>query len=263
MNHANNRLYLYDDSIDLVITADNLYVDNKPMNNKSLIAHKGLTNTINFNVRNRDRKLQSVFTDEVVAYIVNPASRTRLLTKRLETTSDVGLIKLHLTDGDLQDIDAGLYCLYITRTNSDGTDLPIYSNQNNDVAIDIQISEQAVFEPIDTQFDVSLSETSSGVFVSDAFFGNLDRNFKDAQHSVAIYHSTYTGNIKIQASCLVTTPQGEDNSHDWFDVTSNIAVTGASTDILHRTFALNCNWVRVISYPNNADSTISNIHIRN
>jgi len=263
MNHSNHRLFLYEESIDLVITADNLYVDNRPMNNKSLIAHKGLSNTINFNIRNRDRQLQSVFTDEVVAYMVNPSTRVRLLTKRVETASEIGLVKLHLTNGDLQNIDPGLYKLYITRTNGEGTDLPVYSNQNNDVSFDIEISEQAVFEPIATQFNTTLSETSSNVFVSSAFFGNLDRNFNDARHSVAVYHSTFTGNIKIQASCLQTTPQGDDSSSDWFDVTSNTAITGATTDILHKTFAVNCNWVRVISYPDDAASTISNIHVRN
>lgn len=262
MNPANNRLFLYEDSIDLVITADNLYVDNKPMNNKSIIAHKGLSNTINFNIRNRDRKLQPVFTDEVVAYIVNPASRSRLLTKRVEVTSDAGIVKLHLQPGDLQDIDPGLYTMYVTRTNNEGTDLPIYSNQNNDVALDIEISEQAVLDPIPTQFTTTMTEPSNNVFVSSAFFGNLDRNFKDAQHSVAVYHKTYTGNIKIQASCMQTTPQGDDQHGDWFDVVSNVAITG-TTDILYNHFAVNCNWVRVISYPDDANSTISNIHVRN
>ena len=262
MNPANNRLFLYEDSIDLVITADNLYVDNKPMNNKSIIAHKGLSNTINFNIRNRDRKLQPVFTDEVVAYIVNPATRKRLLSKRIEVTSDAGMVKLHLTEGDLQDVDAGLYRLYVTRTNAEGTDLPVYSNQNNDVALDIEISEQAVLDPIPTQFNTTMTEPSNNVFVSTAFFGNLDSNFKNAQHSVAIYHSTYTGNIKIQASCMQTTPQGDDQHSDWFDVVSNVAVAGTS-DIMHKTFAVNCNWVRVISYPDDADSTTSNIHVRN
>mgnify|MGYP003636904702 CR=1 FL=1 len=178
--------------------------------------------------------------------MVNPATRKRLLSKRLEVTSDAGMVKLHLTAGDLQDIDAGLYRLYVTRTNEEGTDLPVYSNQNNDVALD----------------NVTMTEPSNNVFVSSAFFGNLDSNFKNAQHSVAIYHSTYTGNIKIQASLMQTSPQGDDRHADWFDVVSNVAIAGTS-DILHKTFAVNCNWVRVLSYPADANSTISNIHVRN
>lgn len=263
MDYGDHRLFLYEESVDLVVTTNSFYVDNRPMNNKSLIAHKGLTNTINFNIRNRDRKLQSVFADELVAYIVNPATRKRLLTKRIENSSSVGIVKLHLTNGDLQNIDPGLYKIYITRTNSDGTDFPIYTNQNNDVSFDITISEQAVFDPIPTQVNTSLTESSSNVFVTSALLGNLDRNFSDAQHSVAIYPSTYTGNVKIQASCLLSAPSSDDASADWFDVTGNIAITGASSNIVHRTFRVNANWVRVVSYPDDANSTISQVQLRN
>ncbi len=262
MDYGDHRLFLYEDEVDLVVTTNSFYVDNRPMNNKSLIAHKGLTNTIKFNIRNRDRKLQSVFTDELVAYLVNPATKKRLVTKRLENTSDVGIVKLYLTKGDIENIDAGLYKIYITRTNGEGTDLPIYSNQNNDITFDIEISGQAVFDPVPTQVDESLTETSTNVFVSSAMFGNLDRNFNDAQHSVAIWPSTYTGNVKIQASCLLGAPGSDDTSHDWFDVTSNIALSDSSS-IVYRSFRVNANWVRVVSYPDDANSTITKVQLRN
>lgn len=262
MDYGDHRLFLYEESVDLVVTTNSFYVDNRPMNNKSLIAHKGLTNTINFNIRNRDRKLQNVFADELVAYMVNPATRKRLLTKRIENSSNVGIVKMYLTAGDLQDIDPGLYKIYVTRTNSDGIDFPVYSNQNNDVSFDITISGQAVFDPVPTQIDESLTEVSSNVFVSSALFGNLDRNFSHAQHSVAVYPSTYTGNIKVQASCLLNAPGSDDASADWFDVTSNIALS-AESNVFHRTFRVNANWVRVVSYPDNTDSTIQKVLLRN
>ena len=44
MAQSDHRLYLYDNIIDLVIGTDGLYVDNRPMNNRKLTAHKGLTN---------------------------------------------------------------------------------------------------------------------------------------------------------------------------------------------------------------------------
>ena len=46
MSFSDNRLYLYEDYIDLVIDTNGLYVDNRPMNNRKLIAHKGLSNEI-------------------------------------------------------------------------------------------------------------------------------------------------------------------------------------------------------------------------
>ena len=263
MNYGDNRLFLYDNNVDLVVTADNLYVDNRPMNNNSLIAHKGLTNTINFNIRNRDRKLQNVFADNLVAYFVNPSTKSRMLTKRLENSSNVGIVQLYLTAGDLQNIDVGLYKVYITRTNDTSADMPVYSSQNNDVCFDIEISGQAVFDPVPTQTDTTLTEVASNVFVSSAFFGNLDRNFQDAKHSIAIYPTTYTGNVKIQASCLPTTPNSDATSDDWFDLSAKIAITGASSAIIHKTYSVNANWIRLVSYPDNADSTIANVLVRN
>ena len=159
----------------------------------------------------------------------------------------------------LRDSMKGLFLAASKYPKNRETRAPKVSEINH---LDIEISEQAVLDPIPTQFNVTMTEPSNNVFVSSAFFGNLDSNFKNAQHSVAIYHSTYTGNIKIQASLMQTSPQGDDRHADWFDVVSNIAIAGTS-DILHKTFAVNCNWVRVISYPADANSTISNIHVRN
>ena len=58
MSQGNHKLYLYEDYIDLVIDANGVYVDNRPMNNRKLIAHKGITNELVFNITNRDRKKQ-------------------------------------------------------------------------------------------------------------------------------------------------------------------------------------------------------------
>ena len=59
MSQSDHKLYLYEDIIDLVIGTDGLYVDNRPMNNRKLIAHKGITNELLFCIRNRDRKKQN------------------------------------------------------------------------------------------------------------------------------------------------------------------------------------------------------------
>ena len=79
-----------------------------PMNNRQLKAHKGFSNELTFNYHDRDRKLQNVFSDTVYAHIYNPTTKKRLLTRRCEDTSSVGIIKLYLNEGDLQNIDAGL-----------------------------------------------------------------------------------------------------------------------------------------------------------
>ncbi len=267
MAQSDHRLYLYDNIIDLVIGTDGLYVDNRPMNNRKLTAHKGLTNEILFNIRNRDRKLQNVFSDVLSAYLINPTTKRRLFYKLLEHTDTVGQVKLVLDEGDLRNVTAGLYRIYIAKQSQNGKDYPVYSNQNDGLVFDIQITEQIDQSPTPTQsantfLQVANTETgdTANIFATSALVGNQDRNFPHALHSIAVYPSSYTGNLTIQASCLESVPNSDDASSDWFNVTSNIALTSES-NIVHRTFTVNANWVRVLHTPTSGN--ISQVLLRN
>lgn len=98
-------------------------------------------------------------------------------------------------------------------------------------------------------------------FVSSALLGNLDRNFQNARHSIAVYTQSYTGRVVIQASCLLNVPSSNHTSNDWFDVAS--AELENHTSIVHRTFVVNANWIRVVSYPANSTSSITQVLLRN
>jgi len=268
-NYGDQRLYLYNDTIDLVVTANGgIYVDNRPMNLRTLQAHKGVNNEVYFTIRDRDRKLQNVFSDTLRAYLIEPYSKRRIVTKTLQHTSDVGKVKMLLTAGDLTDVPAGLYHVYITRTNVEDSDLPVYNDQSNNIRFNINITDQASTEPAQTQENSVFLQTgntllgdSSNSFVSSALLGNLEKNFTNAQHTIAVYTDTYTGNIKIQASCLVGTPENDDASKDWFDVTT-LPLSNVS-GITHNTFQVNCNWIRVVAYPDTDQSVLNKILLRN
>ena len=266
MSILNNRLYLYDQYVDYVISGDSLNLDNRPMNNRRIIAHKGVTNDIFLNIRDRDRKLQNVFAQTLRAYVVSPTTKKRIVSRILEHTSDIGVVKLTLSEGDLANIDAGLYKVYIAMSLDDVQDRPVYSDQNNNVAFDIEIADQLGLSPIPTQVQNTFLQTgntmvgdASNTFVTNAMYGNLDRNFADAQHTLAIYPNTYTGQVTIQASCLTGQPDNDDASTDWFDV-QNIDLSNTSS-ISHTTFNMNCNWVRILSKP--SSGSIDKVLLRN
>lgn len=269
MSYGDQRLYLYRDTIDLVVTTTSMYVDNRPMNNKKLKAHKGVSNEIYFSVTDRDRKKQNVFNDTIRAYMVNPGTGRRILTRTLEHTADVGLIKLVLTESDLGAIDAGLYQLYLTRSETEQTDLPIFTDQDSNIKFDIDITDQASMTPIATQSADTFIQSGNTVigdaansFVTSALYGNLERNFDYAQHTMAIHAQGYTGQVQIQASCISTVPDSDDESPDWFTVeTLDIADPQTTGNIVVSTFTVNCNWVRVLHYP--TTGSISKIQLRN
>lgn len=266
MSYGDHRLFLYEDIIDIVVHSDGIYVDNRPMNNKKLIAHKGINNEILFNIRDRDRKLQNVFSDVLMATLINPSTKRRVFYRLLEHTSDVGKVKLTLENSDLQSVDAGIYTMYVSRTDQDGIEHPVFTNQNNAVKFDIEITDQLGMEPVETQVGNTFTQTASvdagdsaNIFVSSAFSGNQDRNFQTALHTIAIYPDAYTGNITVQGSCVEGTPENDDASIDWFDL-ETLTLTSES-NIINKNYQVNSNWIRLIHTPSSGN--ISQVHIRN
>lgn len=266
MSYGDHRLFLYEDILELVIHSDGIYVDNRPMNNKKLVAHKGITNEILFNIRNRDRKLQNVFSDILTATLINPSTKRRIFYRLLQHTSDVGKVKLTLENSDLQNVDPGIYTIYISRTDQSGTEYPVFTNQNNAVKFDIEITDQIGMEPVETQIGNTFTQTASvdagdaaNIFVSSAFSGNQDRNFQTALHTIAIYPDAYSGNITVQGSCVEGAPESDDASIDWFDL-ETLTITSES-NIINKNYQVNSNWIRVIHTPSSGN--ITQVHVRN
>ena len=268
MSYGDHRLFLYDEVVDLMIGSDGFYVDNRPMNNKKLTAHKGLSNEIIFNIRNRDRKLQNVNSDVLRATMFHPSTGKRIFSRVLDHTGSTGQVKLNMAEGDLTNVEQGLYQLYISRETSESIELPVFADQNNNLVFGIEVKDQTQRTPVDTQTAnvsqfMQVTNTNNGdagnVFVTSALKGNQSRNFPSCLHSIAIHPTAYTGTINIQASCVENTPDTANNSSDWFDI-SNLSLTANST-IYHSTFQVNANYIRVMSEP--TAGNISLVQLRN
>ena len=269
MSYGDHKLFLYEDVVDLVIDSDGLYVDNRPMNNKKLTAHKGLSNELIFNIRNKDRKLQNVSSDVLRGTMFHPSTGKRIFTRVLEHTGNVGQVKLNIAEGDLSNLEEGLYQLFIARETSESIELPVFADQNNNIKFDIQVLDQTKQTPIDTQTAnvsqfMQVTNTNNGdagnVFVTSALKGNQARNFTSCLHSIAIHPDAYTGKFSIQASCIENTPDTSNNSSDWFNIESDVSLTSNST-IYHSTFQVNANYIRVMSEP--TAGNISLVQLRN
>lgn len=272
MSNFTSKLYFYDTTIALVSTDTSITLDNRPMNSRKLKVHKGVNNELLFSITNKDRKKYNVFADTLYAYIVSPTNKKRVVTKLLEHTSDVGVVKLVLTDGDLQNVSRGLYLMHIVKNDPvDQTYLPLFSDQQGNANMEIEVSDQVVQDPVATQIDKTFFQTAdtdegdaANTFVSDAMFGNIQKNFQNSQHTIAVYPTAaYTGQVTVQASCISGTPASSDISTDWFDVKHIDMV--ANTQIRHETFTVSANWVRVVSKPTTSDTTanLTKVLLRN
>jgi len=270
MNMHDNRLYKYSTEIDLTITAYGVEVDNRNMNPRHVTVHKGLTNTLYFNIRDRDRKPQIVTTDQIRCYIIDATTGRRVVSKLL--TADQlkkGMAKLVLLEGDLVNLVPGLYNCYFTATKQDSQEEPLYSNQNNDIVFTLEITNQAYSNPVPTQYanaNILISNTgNANVYATSSMYGNLDRNFTNCQHTMAFYGNGYSGNITIQASGLTSAPSSDMDSTDWYDVeTISVSNTAPRSNVFYSNFNVAANWIRVVNTPDSGNtSTLSQILLRN
>lgn len=257
-NNAKTFYLLGNQTVDLVTVDDTIKVDNKPMNQTTLVAHKGFTNTINFFVRNRDRVLQDISSDTVYASILNPNTNRRVMFKQLTHVSgSLGEVRLDLSIGDLGDLSPGLYKMALIKSADSGlTQYPLSVNQNDDMIVNIEIKSPLEYEPLPSQEQTSFFQIANvelggdtNTFVSSAMYGNQDKNFRHSRHTIAFYLDNFVGNVYIEGSALETVPTQES---DWYVINPQgdfgqaiIPYTSATSGIDPFNFKINTNWVRV------------------
>ena len=68
---SNLTLLMYQsNTLNLVKKQENYYVDNRSMNRKEFIVHKGMDNIVYINITNQDRKKQNVYNNDIQADII-------------------------------------------------------------------------------------------------------------------------------------------------------------------------------------------------
>ena len=155
--------------------------------------------------------------------------------------------------------------MFVLITPPGETEQPLYSNQNNDIKFDLEITNQTYVAPVATQSQTTwnLTDAESNIHVSNSFTGNQEHNYTNPQHSMTIYTSGYSGNLTIQASLLENSPQSTYPNSEWGNLfTVNLSNTSS---LQHFTFTMNANWLRVLNQPNSNSSAdaVTQIQVRN
>jgi len=246
-------------SVDLVLTTDGITVDNRPMNQTKLVVHKGLNNTLQFFVRNRDRVLQNIGTKTLYASVINPNTSRRVVFKPLSLVNSgtTGEARLDLNVGDLTDLTPGIYQIAITESADNGaTESPLYANQNDRIITDLEVKSSMQYQPAPTQTKSVFTQTqntdlgdSANTFVTAAMYGNQNKNYRHSKHTIAFYMTDFVGNVTIQGSALETAPTQES---DWYGINAQgdfgqikIPYASAFSGVDPFNFKINTNWIRV------------------
>lgn len=268
-----HKMYLYNHVWQLLSVGDTFCSckDNGPMNNNTqLKAHKGIDNKLIFRVLGPDRVPQDVACDQqVYARIIDPDNRMVVLEKLCRLGPAKGIITLELDGGDIALVHAGLYEMVLIRTQEFVSNVPdyyvekpLYSNMNDDVALQIEITEQAFKAPAPSITILPENWTPDIImptfgppapcFYSGRIPGGRVLNHIDSVQSFSTYTLNFTGVLECWGT-LEETPNPYLNDKRWFKIFPSsmsqdiqfIGYTGTQA----WTFAANFMWLKFRYFP--------------
>jgi hypothetical protein len=204
---------------------------NYPMFHKDLKLFRGVDNTIQFDLKDSDRKPVRMFNNTFKVIIVNPYNRQLMLTTYLFNEDErAGKYSLRLTPGDIQEWAGGFYHYSIILVDECGGEQMLFTTLDQDVTgrfelVDKPLPEFTPSHLIKTedftqiQFD-SNPVTNKNFWISSRFAGDAQKNFADGLHTFSVLTENFSGHFWIEGSL-------EDNptaAPAWF----NISVDGIS-----------------------------------
>jgi hypothetical protein len=268
MDISFHKMYLYDHVWELLALGDTFCPckDNGPMNNViAMKAHKGIDNRLIFRVLTPDRVPFDIACDQqVYARIIDPTNRMVVLEKLCRLGPAKGIITLELDSGDLALINAGLFEIVLIRTQEFVSNIPgyyvekpLYSDLNDNVSLEIEITEQAFKSPLpsvtilpeDWTPDIIIPTFGppTPCFYTSRIAGARLLNHIDSVHSFSTYTTNATGILEVFGT-LEETPEPYLNDRRWCKIYPStmsqdiefIGYTGTSA----WTFSANFMWLK-------------------
>lgn len=272
MDISYHKLYLYDHVFQLLMVDGYLCLqkDNGPMNKQPLKAHRGIDNRLIFRVLNPDRiPVDVAFNKQVYARIIDPSNNTIVLEKLCRLGPAKGIINLELDAGDLALVNPGLFSMVLISTEdfivgvSDYTmEKPLYTDLNDNISMEIEITEQAFKAPIPSitlnpedwtpDILIGIMTPPQPCFYSQRIPGARVQNHINSVHSFSTYTENFTGILEVWGS-LEETPDPYLSETRWFKIypstmSQDITYTGY-TGTESWTFTENCMWIKFRYFP--------------
>lgn len=237
MNINTHSVFIYE-KIHHVTVADGCFCiskDNGNMHKNPIKAHRGIDNRIIFRALQPDRTVYDIACDQqVYGRVIDPENGKIVKEKLCHTGPARGVITLVLDSGDLENLRPGIYSLVLIRTRAfvdshdgDSLLLPVYTDTDNNVSMELEITDQAikypspeiVISPKDWTPDLKITETAEPLasFYSKSIPGARVNNHIDAVHTFSTYTENFTGTLEVWAT-LEETPTPYLDQHRWFKV---------------------------------------------
>jgi hypothetical protein len=220
------ELLKYRENVQLVLADTGPINQNYPMVVYDTKVYKGITNKIDFVIRDTDRKpinLSAYTLTAIVQTVDEPNYNPpmNVLTKRVFIIDDIrGRAQLVLEPEDVQHLRPGFYHYSIQATDVNGINEFLFTNSNRDAIGQFELIEGVAQSLVPPQifYGDKFTQTPVGyfgiIYSTGAIQGDAQSGRANGTHTVALYTREFSGKFWIQASLLNNAPLHD----DWFDI---------------------------------------------
>lgn len=248
---------------------------NLPMDTTDFRLHKDVKNSIEFVIRNTDRKPVSMIGRTARITLYDHRTDQVLLISDLKVINESkGIVRFIATPDQMDQLSLGTYSYTVTVKDLDGSIRSLYVDQNESVRgfVDVVNGPSPSPRPsIEVNFNqftpITQGEPQQTHYVTSALPGSIKSGNTSGQHTLAVYLSEFTGKMWVQGSLEEGTP----TINDWFDIEidgSSVQEFRSDTGIRAFMFEANLEWVRIKVLPDTAthsadDNLFTKIVFRN
>ena len=222
--------YLYNNKMVLVSNLAGANTEFKQVYTRNIKLHRGIDNTILFEIKNADQKPLSILNTYTPKFTMFDENNTQVLSKVgtiKETSTPLykGQFTVDITENELANLkDQYLkYNVYLTKT--DGSNMLTYSDSQFGMSGTIELHSEAFPGPKDSYTVQTFTETSTDNFTSETINAEPALNGNVALHTAAVYGTNFIGDFTVQGT-LANQGTGTTN---WFHV-DTVTFTGSETE---------------------------------
>lgn len=181
---------------------------NMPMHKKPVKIHKGMDNEVYFRAIDNANAPYDLCHCEITARVYNNKTKEQILDLPCRVLSKVGGIQLSVNEADLVAVPPGLYSMVLVCfDHTFHTNVPFYSDFDENVEFTLEITEQAQREPIESKVveDWSMLQVDGkDSYVSSAIPSSRVTNTLHNLHNFSVYSDNYTGTLEVFATLNMT-----------------------------------------------------------
>lgn len=195
---------------------------NMPFYNTNITLWKGVDNTIEFSIRNHDRKAEKIPEGSKLVFTAINNDLQQIIQKDLDTVNaNTGRYSVTITKYELNDYDNGIFTGHVSVVDEDGNEDLLYSGvdwlPNFDVEIKpnkLELIEKS--QTLDEEsFNMEVITDKETGKTYEVFTSSFIPSDITEYHAFMIKLKDFIGTIKIQGACTETC---QHTPADWFDI---------------------------------------------